>query len=83
MSTVVFIVKVAVLAGFGPDLREAAFLFGKNLGIAFQLVDDILDFEADASELGKPAGSDLRAGIATAPVFFAAQKVDFFSELIL
>lgn len=43
--------------------------------MAFQLVDDLLDFIATSAQLGKPAAADLRLGLATAPVLFAAQKV--------
>jgi geranylgeranyl pyrophosphate synthase len=46
--------------------------------MAFQLVDDSLDFEGTLSQLGKPSLADLKAGLATAPVLFAAQE---FSEL--
>ena len=41
-------------------LTERAFLYGKNLGIGFQLMDDLLDFEANEDDLGKPAGVDLK-----------------------
>lgn len=43
--------------------------------MAFQLVDDLLDFVATSAQLGKPAAADLRLGLATAPVLFAAEKV--------
>ena len=43
--------------------------------MAFQLVDDLLDFVATSAQLGKPAAADLRLGLATAPVLFAARKV--------
>ena len=42
------------------DLVHLAYEYGKNLGIAFQLVDDWLDFSADAQQLGKPAAADLK-----------------------
>ena len=45
----------------------------RNLGLAFQLVDDILDFTSSSAEMGKPALADLRAGLATGPALFAAQ----------
>ena len=41
-------------------VADSAFCFGKNLGLAFQLVDDWLDFTQDAEQLGKPAAADLR-----------------------
>jgi geranylgeranyl pyrophosphate synthase len=42
--------------------------YGQNLGLAFQVVDDILDFTSTEQELGKPVGSDLRQGTITLPV---------------
>lgn len=66
--------SAAFLGGLGEAHAEAAFQFGRNLGLAFQLVDDILDFTASADELGKPALNDLRSGLATAPVLFAAER---------
>lgn len=50
---------------------DAAYAYGRNLGLAFQLVDDMLDFSVSAKELGKPAGADLELGLATAPLLFA------------
>ncbi|KAI5923017.1 hexaprenyl pyrophosphate synthase [Camillea tinctor] len=50
---------------------EAAYTYGKNLGLAFQLVDDMLDYTRSAKDLGKPAGADLELGLATAPLLFA------------
>lgn len=43
------------------DVASAAFSYGKNLGIAFQLIDDYLDFSASATSLGKPAAADLKS----------------------
>jgi octaprenyl-diphosphate synthase len=53
-----------------PDRRHAGQLreYGFNLGIAFQLVDDLLDFTGDAGAVGKPIGSDLREGKVTLPL---------------
>ncbi len=64
-----------MLAGADSKLQTIAFEYGRQLGIAFQLVDDLLDFIATSSQLGKPAATDLRLGLATAPVLFAAQEV--------
>jgi octaprenyl-diphosphate synthase len=47
-----------------------------NLGIAFQIVDDILDFTGEGKVLGKPAASDLSEGTATLPIIYAVKKAD-------
>ncbi len=47
--------------------------YGMHLGIAFQIVDDILDYTADQSTIGKPAGNDLRQGMVTLPLIYALQ----------
>ena len=61
---------------------ENAFQYGRNIGIAFQLVDDLLDFTVSADQLGKPAAADLKLGLATAPVLFAAEKYPGLNDLI-
>lgn len=55
----------AVVAGSGPEQREALGRYGRNLGMAFQVVDDVLDFTGTTDRLGKPTASDLREGKAT------------------
>merc|ERR1719244_2314899 len=72
----------AVLAGVNTNLVEQAFQYGRNIGIAFQLVDDLLDFVVSADQLGKPAAADLKLGLATAPVLFAAEKYPDLNQLI-
>ena len=54
----------------------------RNIGIAFQLVDDLLDFVSSADQLGKPAAADLKLGLATAPVLFAARMYPELNALI-
>ncbi|KAI9841476.1 MAG: hypothetical protein M1838_003534 [Thelocarpon superellum] len=61
----------ALLGRSSPDVVDAAYAYGKNLGLAFQLVDDMLDYTISGDELGKPAGADLELGLATAPLLFA------------
>ena len=61
----------ALLGHSAPDVVESAYMYGKNIGLAFQLVDDMLDYTVASSELGKPAGVDLELGLATAPLLFA------------
>src|SRR5205085_975928 len=48
--------------------------YGKNLGIAFQLVDDLLDFTASEAVLGKPVGTDLREGKVTLPLIYVLDR---------
>lgn len=67
--------SVALLGGADSELSEIAFQYGRNLGLAFQLVDDLLDFVSSSATLGKPAAADLKLGLATAPVLFACEKV--------
>ncbi|KAI8987261.1 solanesyl pyrophosphate synthase [Mycotypha africana] len=64
----------AVLGGCTKEVASIAFDFGRNLGLAFQLIDDMLDFTITAAELGKPAAADLKLGLATAPVLFAWEE---------
>ncbi|KAK4548816.1 hypothetical protein LTR36_008589 [Oleoguttula mirabilis] len=61
----------ALLGDHSGEVVEAAYQYGKNLGLAFQLVDDMLDYTVSGQELGKPAGADLELGLATAPLLFA------------
>lgn len=70
-----FALQESMLAGADEGLTELAFQYGRNVGLAFQLVDDLLDFVASSSALGKPAAADLKLGLATAPVLFACEKV--------
>jgi all-trans-nonaprenyl-diphosphate synthase len=54
--------------------------YGLNLGLVFQLVDDLLDITGTSAELGKPAGGDLRSGVITAPALFILERNDSISE---
>jgi octaprenyl-diphosphate synthase len=58
----------AVASGQDTQIEEAMERFGRNLGMAFQLADDLLDFTASEDVLGKPVGSDLREGKITLPL---------------
>ena len=66
--------STALLGGFPDELEQAAFEYGKHLGVAFQLVDDLLDFSGTVEGLGKPALNDIAHGLVTAPVLFAASS---------
>jgi octaprenyl-diphosphate synthase len=57
-----------MLGRVGSEREQALREYGFNLGIAFQLVDDLLDFTGDAEAVGKPVGSDLREGKVTLPL---------------
>ncbi|KAA0202813.1 hypothetical protein HAZT_HAZT002860 [Hyalella azteca] len=70
---------VAILGGADKMVQQMCYQYGRNVGIAFQLVDDFLDFAASSNVVGKPTAVDLRLGMATAPVLFACEK---FPELI-
>jgi all-trans-nonaprenyl-diphosphate synthase len=65
----------AVLSGTTEDIANALYEYGRCLGIAFQIVDDLLDFTSSTETLGKPAGSDLEQGNLTAPVLFAMEEM--------
>jgi len=66
----------AVLAGADPATRKAMFLYGRCVGMAFQLVDDILDFTGTQEELGKRPFQDLREGKVTLPLLHALREAD-------
>jgi len=60
----------AILGSTGEAKEEQMRLYGLNVGLAFQLVDDVLDFTSDESTLGKPVGSDLKEGKLTLPLIY-------------
>ena len=64
----------AVLSGAPEATAQKLRSYGYNVGMAFQIVDDILDFEGDAREVGKPVGSDLAQGILTLPAIIALEE---------
>lgn len=65
-----------VIAGKGPDICGALREYGMNLGIAFQIVDDVLDYGAAQDKLGKSLGDDFKEGKMTLPVLIAIQQGD-------
>eukprot|EP00127_Corallochytrium_limacisporum_P004031 Clim_evm80s156 gene=Clim_evmTU80s156 len=64
------------------QLERMSFSFGEQLGIAFQVVDDLLDIIATTEALGKPAAADMRLGLATAPVLYAKEENSALQPLI-
>ena len=66
--------SAALLGGYDDAIVHAAYCYGKHVGSAFQLVDDVLDFDGSSSTMGKASLADLNAGLATAPVLFAAER---------
>ncbi len=72
----------AVLSDATSDVATAMYNYGRHLGLAFQIVDDLLDFTGSTEELGKPAGSDLKSGNLTAPVLYALEEKPYLGGLI-
>lgn len=64
----------AVIAGADEEIEQACAEYGRALGTAFQLVDDLLDYEGDTQALGKNVGDDLREGKPTLPLLLALQR---------
>jgi octaprenyl-diphosphate synthase len=64
----------AVLGNVGREREAALARYGLNLGICFQMVDDLLDFTAEENTLGKPVASDLREGKVTLPMIFLLRR---------
>jgi octaprenyl-diphosphate synthase len=64
----------AVIDKCGAEIEAACASYGQALGTAFQVIDDVLDYEGDAAELGKNLGDDLREGKTTLPLIIAMQR---------
>lgn len=64
----------AVLAGSATHIEEACAAYGQALGTAFQIIDDVLDYEGDVALMGKNLGDDLREGKTTLPLIVAMQR---------
>ncbi|MEB3309522.1 MAG: solanesyl diphosphate synthase [Snowella sp.] len=71
-----------ILSDVSDDVAEQLYHYGRDLGLAFQIVDDILDFTSPTEVLGKPAGSDLISGNITAPALFALEESPYLATLI-
>ena len=66
----------AVLAESTVAVEESCAAYGRSLGTAFQLIDDLLDYEGSTAELGKNVGDDLREGKPTLPLLIAMERAD-------
>ncbi|XP_033295171.1 all trans-polyprenyl-diphosphate synthase PDSS1 isoform X1 [Orcinus orca] len=75
--------KVSVLGCPDPVVHEIAYQYGKNVGLAFQLIDDVLDFTSCSDRMGKPTSADLKLGLATGPVLFACQQFPEMNAMIM
>jgi geranylgeranyl pyrophosphate synthase len=71
----------AIVSDQSEEQIAALQSFGMNLGIAFQIADDVLDFAGDEATLGKPAGNDLRQGTITLPAILFAEGLHTASHL--
>lgn len=71
-----------VLSEQSAEVNHHLYNYGRNLGLAFQIVDDILDFTSPTEVLGKPSGSDLISGNITAPALFALEENPYIEVLI-
>jgi len=72
----------AILGGAGENQQAALRDYGLNLGTAFQLIDDLLDFTSDEQTLGKAAGADLLGGKVTLPLIYLVEKDPEAAEMI-
>lgn len=77
--------STALLGGhtYGSTVATACEEFGFHLGLAYQIQDDILDFTAAASVLGKPALADMDLGLSTAPILYTAQEFPHLKPLVM
>lgn len=74
--------SVALLAGQTAEVANLAHKYGRNLGLAYQLIDDVLDFTGTSASLGKGSLSDIRHGIVTAPLLFAIEEFPDLREVV-
>lgn len=72
----------AVLSGAQEGVIENCYEYGRNLGLCFQIVDDMLDYTSSDASIGKPSQADLKLGLATAPILFAWREEPQLGALI-
>ncbi len=73
----------AVLAKAPAEIEEACATYGRSLGTAFQLVDDLLDYEGSTAQLGKNVGDDLREGKPTLPLLVAMARAQADEKILI
>lgn len=73
---------IALLAGQTAEVSMLAYDYGRNLGLAYQLIDDVLDFTGTSSSLGKGSLTDIHHGIVTAPILFAMEEFPQLREVV-
>ncbi|KAK1309163.1 hypothetical protein QJS10_CPA09g00648 [Acorus calamus] len=73
---------IALLAGQTAEVSVLAYDYGRNLGLAYQLIDDVLDFTGTSATLGKGSLSDIRHGIVTAPILFAIEEFPQLRQIV-
>ncbi len=73
--------SAGILNNLSEEEVESLTNYGQNLGIAFQIIDDLIDFTSTEADLGKPYMGDLKGGIFTAPVLYALENLKFASPL--
>jgi heptaprenyl diphosphate synthase len=73
----------ARLSGTSPDIEETLTAYGEQIGMAFQLSDDIIDVASDTSDLGKTPGTDLREGVLTLPSLMARRSTRVADQRLL
>jgi octaprenyl-diphosphate synthase len=73
----------AILAQASDVQREQAAAFGRHIGTAFQLMDDLLDYTANAAQMGKNAGDDLREGKPTLPLIYLLENGTHAEQLLV
>ena len=73
----------ALLAKSSPEIEKSCADYGQALGTAFQVIDDLLDYDGDVLEMGKNLGDDLREGKATLPLIIAMQRATPAERIVI
>lgn len=73
----------AILAGSNQQIQDALYQYGLDLGIAFQLADDVLDYQGSAEEMGKNIGDDLAEGKPTLPLIYSIENNNGNADIVI